>query len=472
MRKNKLIALILSTAILCTSMWGCGSYTGCNATLPTFSKDDIITRTAWWCPEPTEEDYKTYVECNFNNVMLASTDFILNYDKLWEREDYEDIVKKEAYYIGTPKGFKGETKTDKALRLAKANNMTVYLAEGQNWFTEDVYKDFDIDYSDYEDTIIGVFAGDEPSAPQIAEYAKSITGFESRFSNIYYFCNLFPTYADTSTVLKANSYSDYLNTYCNELMNKLSGPKMLSVDYYPFQGTNYNMWLYNYELVAKKAIENNADFHTFMLSCRGDESWQYHNVGENGIRLQVNTALAYGSTSYAYFLYTPAKGGFDIGLIGEDGKPSDMYYQAQTANKEVQSLENAFKHYNYVCTSPLSNDENDFLSGAFSPVSQHSEDVYTNSELLENVETDNRILIALLKDDDGNEAFYIVNFYDREDVEEEEDANVTLTLKDMKKASIYGTKKCLTDETIKLSGGEFEYKLAPGEGILVVPYNK
>lgn len=474
MKKKRIRSLVLTTTLCASLFAGCGKYTGVNSTLPTYSKDDVIIRTAWWCPEPTEENYKTYAECNLNNVMLANGDFYTRYDNWGELDEktIDKIVKTDAYYVGKPKDFTDENATEKALRLAKENNMTVYLSEGNGYFTENVYDDFEFDYDEYKDTIVGVFAGDEPSAPAISEYAQYIPGFESRFSNIPYFCNLFPIYADSTTVLKTDSYSTYLDTYCTEFMNKLSGPKLLSVDYYPFQGNNYTMWLYNYELIAKKAIENNADLHTFILSCLGDESWQYHDSGENGIRLQVNTALAYGSTSYAYFLYKPAKGGFDIGLLNEDMKPSDMYYKAQTANKEVQSLENAFKHYDYVCTSPMSNDENDFAIGSFAAVATHSEDIYNESKLLTEVSTDNRILVTLLRDKDGNEAYYIVNFYDREDTEETEDANVSLKLNNMNKASLYGTKECLTNKTVDLSQNTFNYTLAPGEGVLVVPYNK
>ena len=82
------------------------------------------------------------------------------------------------------------------------------------------------------------------------------------------------------------------------------------------------------------------------------------------------------------------------------------------------------------------------------------------------------LTVPILRDADGNEAFYLTNYFDNGDVEMNEDCTITLSLKGMKKAALYGTTECLGGKITELSKGTFEYTLKPGEGVLVVPFKK
>ena len=62
MKLQRKLALMLMVALLLGTLSGCQGTANVNKTLPEFSKDDIIHRSAWWCPEPTEENYNTYKE--------------------------------------------------------------------------------------------------------------------------------------------------------------------------------------------------------------------------------------------------------------------------------------------------------------------------------------------------------------------------------------------------------------------------
>lgn len=479
MKLQRKFALTLMVTLLLGTLSGCQGMANVNKTLPEFSEDDVIHRAAWWCPEPTEENYDIYADTGLNTLMLVNHNFFSNTENYWglTLDEQLEIMQEQCYYIGKPAGFEGETMTDKSLALAKKKGLNVILAEGTDYFSwigQDVnaYKDFTIDYDEYKDIIVGLFSGDEPSAPEIKEQAKEIKAAEKAFPDVPYFANLFPCYADAKMTLKTNSYSDYLKEYGTEFLAKASGPHMISVDFYPFIGANCEKWLFNYELFTETALKYDADMHMFIQSCLSDDG-SHRMLNEEEIRVQVNTALAYGADAYSYFLYTPAGEGYPEGLVDGDGKPASMYYHAQKANAQTASLENAYLHYDYINTIPITNDESDYGSGAFMYLpTLNTTGTYEESAILEDATSTNRALVTILRDEDGNEAFYLTNYFDNDDPEMTEDCTITLSLKGMAKAALYGTTKCLEGEISELSKGTFEYTLKPGEGVLVVPFKK
>lgn len=476
MKHWRRIAGITAAMLLFGTLSGCQGTSKSNQTLPEFSEKDVIYRSAWWCPEPTEEAYELYKECGLNTVFLVNHNFWNQMENFWGREDNLSITQKEGYYIGTPDGFNDMTATDQSLALAKEKGLYVYLAEGSYLFEcvgqeTNVYEDFTIDYEEYEDRIAGVFSGDEPSEPAMAEQAEKIPLAEKFFPKVPYFCNLFPMYADANSQLQSENYWSYLDAYCEQFLSKQSGTKLLSVDYYPFQGNNFTMWLMNYSILAEKAEKYDSDLHMFIQSCL-DSGGSFEPLTENDIRLQVNVALAYGATRYSYYVYdTPVGGDYISGLVDQEGNPVEMYDYAKVVNGEMASLEHAFTHYSVVGTIPFTEDEEDYSQGAFSALTSYNrEEQLEQSQILSSVEVDNRTLVTILQDEKGNEAFYLVNFYDKGDSELEEDCTVTLGLNGMKQAALYGSKECLEGKIEELSDSIYQCTLEPGEGILVIPF--
>lgn len=474
MKTKKFFAGILATVLTCTLFTGCSS-SKVNRILPEFHSEDTIIRSAWWCPDPTAENYEIYKECGLNTVMLVNHNFRIG--DFNTSDDQLQLTKEGCYYIGTPDGFESQTMTDKALAMAKEKGLDVILAEGESYFhwigeDVDIYEDFKIDYSEYKDIIVGLFSGDEPSAPEIKERAKNIDKAEKAFPGIPYFANLLPYYADAKNHLKANSYSEYLNIYGTEFMAKTKQPRMISVDVYPFIGANFHKWLLNYEFITEKALEYDADIHMFIQSAiSADHS--HRMLSEKEIEVQVNTALAYGAKAYSYFLYTPAGEGFPEGLVDQKGKPAEMYYHAQKANKQVASLENAYMHYDYVDTIPVIKEGDEYGSGAFMFFpSLKLKGSLEESKVLKSVTTENHALVTILRDKDGNEAFYLTNFYENEGEDVNEDCTMTLSFDGMKKVALYGSEECLTGDIVDLKKSTFECTLSSGEGILVVPFCK
>ena len=137
MKPQRIFALLLSSILLLGTITGCRDTANINQTLPEYSEDDIIYRAAWWCPEPTSENYDTYKDCGLNTVMLVNHNFFSNTENYWEltTEEQLSIMQEQCYYIGTPKGFEGVTMTDKSLALAKDKGLKVILAEGTFEYT-------------------------------------------------------------------------------------------------------------------------------------------------------------------------------------------------------------------------------------------------------------------------------------------------------------------------------------------------
>ncbi|MBQ2940271.1 MAG: hypothetical protein IJE00_07885 [Clostridia bacterium] len=463
MRRNIALLLVVSV-LLAVCLCGCNR-PKVNYGIPAFDAEEKIIRATWWCPSPTEAEYQLYKDCGLNTVLLVNHNF-------WLLEDGDTL--RDGYYLGHVPGYDEETMTDKSLALAKKMGMSVILADGNYLFGDEynVYEKNTIDYSAYKDTIVGVFSGDEPSAPHIPKVAENIGNAKKYFPDVPYFCNLFPMYADPTAALKVRDYGEYLDAYREQYLSKTTAPRMVSVDFYPFMDNAGHMpkWLLNYRLLADMADEFDADFHVFIQTADGVNG-NYDLQTQEQIRLQVNVALAYGADAYSYYLYQPPTGGYNYGLIDPEGKPSRYYPMAQAVNAEVASLESALQHYDRVDTQPVAPDQTAFSSGCFLFYQQeHREKLYEQSALLTELTVDNRMLVTLLKDDAGNEAFYLVNYFDAGTDEAFEDATATLKLTGMTQAALYGTADRLTGEVTELEDHEITLTLAPGDGCLVIPY--
>lgn len=478
MRRKRFFSALAVLLAGATLFVGCTGGSKTNQTLPEYSEEDVVYRAAWWCPKPTKENYQTYQDCNLNTLLLVNHNYMVEHENFWGRDDKLEIVKDEAYYIGHPAGYERKNVTDKALALAKDMGLYVFVADGNgyfSWIGEDVniYEDFTFDYDEYKDQIVGVFAGDEPSEPGIADVAARVEAARDKFPNLPYFSNLFPYYADLETQLQCGSYQQYINTYCEKMFAKQESERLISVDFYPFQGNNSIYWLQNYRIVQDAALEYGADVHYFIQSCIGDQE-NFEPITENDLRLQVNVALAYGAKQYSYYVYdVPLGGSYQSGLVDTEGKPVEMYQFAKVVNAEVASMEHAFAHYDTAKTILVTDDDMDYSTGAFSVIGKRdAEETLALSEILREVTTDNRGLVSLLRDEEGNEAFYLVNYYDKGDIEIEEDCTFTLKFDGMRQVALYGSNECLTGENETLEKNTYTCTLTPGEGILVVPYRK
>ncbi len=479
MRKKiiKKISVIMAVVSVICSVSACKKDSiNVNNEVPTFSEEDVIYRSAWWCPEPTEENYELYQECGLNTLFLVNHNYRSQWDSLpgVDEKSAEQLTYENAYFIGHSDRYEGVTQTDEALKLCKDMGLYVYLAQGDmyfEWIGSDLkaYDNLTFDYDEYKDNIIGLFAGDEPSKPAIYELAQDIEDAENALPSVPYFANLHPSYAHERIILEADSYEDYVKTYCEEFLGKLSGPRLLSVDYYPFQNDYMYKFAYSYNQLIEYAKQYNAKFHTF-IQIQEEESYWVQTVTEQDVRFQVNTALAYGATQYSYFLYDTAGSKEEIGYLGLvdlDGKPTERYNYAKTVNCEVETLEHALLHYNHEWTTPYS--DADDMHIYLTMLAEDWEERLEQCRVLRKVSADNCILISLFKDEDGNEAYYVVNYYQEGQDNPGEVSKITLEFDSMQNVTLFGSKNLYEGEVKALKNHQFSIELEPGDGIFIVP---
>ena len=227
----------------------------------------------------------------------------------------------------------------------------------------------------------------------------------------------------------------------------------------------------NFRKVAEAAKTYDADIHYYVQSCL-HENGNYFEQSESDLRLQVQVALCFGASAYSYYLYDTAgtaTSGYEQGLVMRDDTPSPFYGYAQEVNAEVAAMEDALLHYDYVSTKVLSGSEIDYQTGAYSVLSKKEPD-FSDCVVAIGATAGNRALVSLFRDKAGNEAYYVVDFYDHGSLEREEGTSVTLQLPNMKQAAVYGTTAKLSGDIRPVEDGVFTMELQPGEGCLIVPF--
>lgn len=98
-------------------------------------------------------------------------------------------------------------------------------------------------------------------------------------------------------------------------------------------------------LMREKAIEANIPFWSYIQTCTWYDGGALPTEGE--LLWNVNTTLAYGAKGIEYFcgVVPPSSNGVEGGevfsgsLFDENGQPTDIYYYAQKANMQIQSID-------------------------------------------------------------------------------------------------------------------------------------
>lgn len=294
---------------------------------------------------------------------------------------------------------------------------------------------FYADTTDYTkcEAFAGIVIYDEPSVKKFDEIAALIPEFEKRYPNGVFYINLFPNYGLNFGAGEVNSewfgvesYEDYIEQYCQKVLDKLHGKKILSVDFYPLVTIPEENrvflekgWLRNLEIVAKSAKKHNALPYWYIQSTSFG-LWR-RAPKEKDFSYQYFVCLAYGAKGINHFTYTsPMVGGEfaqkDIALIDREYNPTENYYHVQALNERMQPLCKELFAYDYVGTMALAGSTpQDWREKE--NMEDLREDLKTLAEL-EIVDAQRSLLVAEFeKDDECNpgqkkRAYLLVNFTD------------------------------------------------------------
>lgn len=278
----------------------------------------------------------------------------------------------------------------------------------------------------------GFILYDEPSAKKYDEIAALIPEFEKRYPDGVFYINLYPNYCLLFDTGKENnelfgvvSYEEYIEQYCQKVLDKLHGKKILSVDFYPLVTIPEENrvflergWLRNLEIVAQSAKRHNALPYWYIQSTSFGK-WR-REPKEKDFSYQYFVCLAYGARGINHFTYTSPLGGEfgekDVALIDRQNKPTERYYYVQALNERMQPLCSELFTYDYVGTMALAGSmPQDWREKE--NMEDLREDLKSLAEL-EIVDAQRSLLVAEFeKDDECNpgqkkRAYLLVNFTD------------------------------------------------------------
>ena len=335
------------------------------------------------------------------------------------------------------------------------NNFSKYYAQ---WMT----------YSSFG----GVFAYDEPGASTeagLAEVKASIQAWIDEYTaacpNMPYYINLYPNYATSSQIGKL-SYANYVAYFSDILYAPTAEDAGIWCDIYPLtkQYGRYAMtdtWLSNLETLRAEAEKNNTDLYVFIQTIDYDSR---RLPTEEDIRFQAYVSMAYGVEGISYFCYqTPYWATTfedSTGAVTDDGQLTDVYYAIQNVSEELMMFDQTYLAFDWQAVVKSAN--------CTSTNVKNCTNMYTTYGDLKGVTSTSDSVVGCFEDENGFEAYMVVNFTDPASGTVTKTNTVTLTLdSSVKQVVVYdnGVKTF-----VDVVDGKITLTLEAGEGQFVVPY--
>ncbi len=387
-------------------------------------------------------------------------------------------------------------------------------------------------YAKYPDVLKGFFIGDEPGVTAIDDMAKRIDWVNTNYPGLTYTTTLHPSWAPVNEELdegqgKVNNIQEYYEYMINTVLNEMSGPKILCADDYPCKRYGYDgdNFLKTLAYMSQAAIDNPKIIKQMCLNCstfrevnespgenaRPVKEWQgaYEKVvTEMEIRMPAITSMAFGYTSFLYFMYGPfphsdemviEREGLDIkknispiNYVGPNEVEVTEYYDyIKKTNLELESFENCFTAFKWKGTKMIPQ-SNTYDTTAAIINSMFEEPIKSFTELTK-IETsgDADVMIGYFKEGKSREGYFISNFcgysdegyrrnnnlpvrdenyirYDAYSFEYDKNATVSLTFADYDTVYIVKNGVTITDQ--KLVKHVLSEELKPGDYMFVIPY--
>ncbi len=432
---------------------------GCKKQTPElyrYEKAEYMTYGFWAPYEMTEESFEQYKDCGMNTLLMVNHSGARTTD--------------EQFYLGS-------NRTQAALELCRKTGLDAILNYG-SWLGARIEKNFDSEtpfstyrYEEYEDIIKGVHISDEPKKihwESVFDQTR-VEDFKEVYPNGYYYINLFGGPGATLY----DTYEEYVDAYFEYVNAAQFNKKWVSVDFYPYgaAGDTQLSWLQNYEVVAKAAKKNNAEFACYLQSGTGGELRSTMRQGE--MLQQMNVALCYGVRDFGYYCYavpkgTPLGGMQFVGedgtnymysqtILNYDGTPSEIYYYVQAANQWLADLADAIFAYSWTESFAV-HGENDYGSAL-----DFISDRVLENRTLKSVTATENVLVGCFDGEKG-EAYLMTNFVDPQ---YETAVELTATFTDVQYVGVYtrGNEPCV----VKLENGKYSVNLGAGEAVFLVP---
>ena len=428
----------------------------------------------------TVEKYREYKECGFNVLFLQHS---AKYDgDGWENSETK-LAMERAVEAGLDKIILVDMRIFELSLIEEG-----LIGEGKRFASEAELDDFIRNcIKDYrhQKGFYGVQLRDEPFWPYLKTVGQIFRSIARVDSSIFVHCNLNPMHGASLTYRICPPGQDMIAAYENYLSMFLeeTGTNHLMMDIYPFhrapdKSPMSKFYFAGLECVARVCKKYGAEMHIVMQSFGMDIRGKHYHYfpTEKQMQYQKNVLMAFGVKQYSYFTYWTKQMNRTDGEMFPDGKAmmnrrgekTKMYYFVQKINNEIKAMSPLLSCFDYRANAY-------YFHTPFRANPTFLE-MTRGSELsqITGVETDKETVMVteLFDKTKGQYMHSVVNvvepkIYVKRYGKEKQRTEITFDGK-YNVADVYYKKKWTT---VALPDGKFTVELAPGEGVLILPYN-
>ncbi len=254
----------------------------------------------------------------FKKVKDAYVDFLISPDIMFTDDNYARIY---AYLeLAKQKSLKVLLSSHNIASYQNPDNLSTYKQEFLERFKNNLPLGLD-------ESIMGIFLGDEPNFVQYDNVSKWTNFFKQNFPEKPLYYNLFPRYwgdpGNPGSPQSDSEYENYLNMYINS-----NETDFVSYDHYPLRNNEPFRTDFFYNMKAfKDKIGNSRPFWFVVQSHKGIHGDFTLHPYEPKLKFITSSAIAYGAKGLLYWSY----------MNGVEEYPS-TYASVQKVNKYLKEV--------------------------------------------------------------------------------------------------------------------------------------
>lgn len=356
-----------------------------------------------------------------------------------------------------------EKNLEKALELAQKYGMKVVWL-GENFVNEErpyvQHPCFD-----------GIYVDEPLSIGDLEKLSNELAVFQEKYPGKRFYVNTVKT--------RGRSWEIYASYFKDHFL-KNAKEKFVSGDVYALREPDVNgktmiSFLEDIRNVGQLAADSDSEMYFFVqtIAMHG-AGWSHpaRRPSTEDIRFLHYVIASCGASGFAHFCYRSPdrspneKGEFleeDYACIHWDGYRTQIWYSAQQVIAEFKKFENIFLKFKWKGIMPVHGAKAETPSENFKDLSKY----ISAHSYIEEVTSEQDLLIGCFEDGDGNVGLTLVNF---SDPYEKKETPITLQLTADEEIAVI---KNGETNTVLLKEGCYKTILAPGEGqFLIIPKQK
>ena len=186
--------------------------------------------------------------------------------------------------------------------------------------------------------VMGYHLKDEPKAAEFPELAKAVATVKALAPGKWPYVNLYPDIGQ--------NWEKYVQDFLTILK-----PTALSYDRYVLVGDEFRPTFWSHLAYVREAgLKHNLPFWNIILT---STHWNYRDISQADLRLQVWGSLVYGVKGIGYYKFSskelpildaPDLGNFRDGPLDQFGEKTQSWYWLRNLNRQVHNLAPTLLH--------------------------------------------------------------------------------------------------------------------------------